>query len=245
MLLAIFMALALHVGLINFEFAPESISIPHVALPRSVSVLLKHSTIKQTPDRQIEKTEDVSLVKKEHQDTAVKPAFPELQKTSAAEISEPASSLPLPSKLKEISQTKPEDTVPAFQNSESTAERINPETSEPLTAQDLPIQAQADTNAPTLPGTIQLAYPRYQLNAPPSYPGIARKRGQEGTVILQVLVNSEGRVDDLKIESSSNYSLLDRAALTAVRKWTFEPGRKGGLQIPMWVRVPVSFKLRE
>jgi protein TonB len=83
------------------------------------------------------------------------------------------------------------------------------------------------------------------LNAPPTYPGLARKRGHEGTVILQVLVNKAGRVDDLKIEISSNFALLDRAALAAVRKWRFEPGRQGEERISMWVRVPVTFKLKK
>ena len=75
--------------------------------------------------------------------------------------------------------------------------------------------------------------------------GLARKRGQEGTVILQVLVNREGRVDDLKIDTSSNLTLLDRAAVTAVRKWRFEPGMRGEERVPMWVRVPVTFKLKK
>jgi len=95
-----------------------------------------------------------------------------------------------------------------------------------------------------LPGTLQMAYPRYQLNTPPVYPGLARKRGQEGTVVLQVLVNREGSVDDLKIETSSGFRLLDRAALVSVKKWSFEPGRRGKERMPMWVRVPVVFKLK-
>jgi protein TonB len=95
------------------------------------------------------------------------------------------------------------------------------------------------------PGTLQTAYPRYNENTPPPYPRLARKRGQEGTTILQVLVNKEGGVDDLKVIVSSNFSLLDRAALKAVRKWSFEPGRKGTERISMWVKVPVTFKLKK
>ena len=93
-------------------------------------------------------------------------------------------------------------------------------------------------------GVVQLASPRYQLNSPPLYPGLARKRGQAGTVVLQVLVNRQGRVDDLKVEVSSSFSLLDRAALAAVNKWSFEPGRQNGEAISMWVRVPVTFRLK-
>ncbi|MGB6971134.1 MAG: energy transducer TonB, partial [Desulfobulbales bacterium] len=91
----------------------------------------------------------------------------------------------------------------------------------------------------------QMAYPRYQSTTPPAYPGRARKRGQEGTVFLQVLVNREGRVDNLEIETSSGFTLLDRAAVSSVKKWSFEPGRRGQERIPMWVRVPVTFKLKK
>ena len=101
-----------------------------------------------------------------------------------------------------------------------------------------------DENMALHPGALQKAYPRYQLNAPPVYPNLARKRGQQGTVVLQVLVNGEGRVDDIKLDTSSGYSMLDRAANGAVMKWLFEPGRQGKKTVPMWVRVPVTFELK-
>ena len=105
-------------------------------------------------------------------------------------------------------------------------------------------QALQQEEGVNLPGTLQMAYPRYQENAPPNYPALARKRGQEGAVILQVLVNRNGRVDELEIDTSSNFTLLDRAAVSAVRKWSFEPGMRGEERIPMWVKVPVTFKLK-
>jgi protein TonB len=49
----------------------------------------------------------------------------------------------------------------------------------------------------------------------------------------------------LEIDVSSKFSLLDRAALTAVRKWSFEPGKRDEQKVPMWVRVPVTFKLKK
>jgi protein TonB len=42
---------------------------------------------------------------------------------------------------------------------------------------------------------------------------MARKRGYQGTVILSVLVNREGRVDNLWVFESSGYNILDNAAL--------------------------------
>ena len=90
---------------------------------------------------------------------------------------------------------------------------------------------------------VVAATPRYSVNPPPVYPAIARKRGDEGTVLLEVHVDEAGRVDDLRIAASSGYNPLDRAALKAVRRWRFEPGRRGDRKIAVWVRVPVIFRL--
>ena len=87
------------------------------------------------------------------------------------------------------------------------------------------------------------AVPLYRQNTPPAYPRRARLRGHEGQVVFDVLVGDKGEVLDLKIFRSSGHSLLDRAALEAVRNWRFEPARLGSKPITMWVKVPVRFKL--
>ncbi len=87
------------------------------------------------------------------------------------------------------------------------------------------------------------AEPLYRMNRPPPYPRMARRRGYEGTVLLEGLVNRSGRVGDLRVFSSSGYPLLDDAAKAAVEKWLFEPGRRGDEAVPTWVRVPIRFVL--
>lgn len=90
---------------------------------------------------------------------------------------------------------------------------------------------------------VREAAPLYRVNPPPEYPGIARKRGYQGTVVLEVLVDQNGRVGDLRLFASSGHSILDRSAMASVKGWLFEPGMKGGKKIDMWVRVPVRFEL--
>jgi protein TonB len=68
--------------------------------------------------------------------------------------------------------------------------------------------------------------------------------GYEGMVMLKVLVDENGQVDDLMVLESSGYPILDHTALTTVRKWLFEPGAEGGIKKKMWVRVPVRFQLK-
>jgi len=96
-----------------------------------------------------------------------------------------------------------------------------------------------------MPGsqTILQARPIYRINPPPSYPNIARKRGYQGNVVLEVLIDKRGKVLDLVIFSSSGHSILDKTAIASVKKWLFEPGMRGSDKIEMWVRVPIRFKL--
>ncbi len=90
---------------------------------------------------------------------------------------------------------------------------------------------------------IQQAAPLYQVNPPPKYPRLARRRGLQGVVLLEAFIDVSGRVADLRLFTSSGHSSLDRAALKAVQRWRFSPGTIGGTSQEMWVKVPVRFVL--
>jgi periplasmic protein TonB len=91
---------------------------------------------------------------------------------------------------------------------------------------------------------IREARPLYRSNPPPDYPALARRRGYQGNVVLEVLVAADGNVIELHVLSSSGYPILDRAAASSVKHWTFEPGMRGQEKVEMWVRVPIRFELR-
>jgi protein TonB len=91
---------------------------------------------------------------------------------------------------------------------------------------------------------LTMAKPLYRKNPAPAYPRKARRMGYEGIVMLKVLVDENGQVDDLMVLESSGYPILDHTALASVRKWLFEPGTEGGIKKKMWVRVPVRFRLK-
>lgn len=83
----------------------------------------------------------------------------------------------------------------------------------------------------------------YLRNPAPAYPSSARRNGEQGTVLLRVLVNAAGDPERVEIYRSSGFDRLDRAALEAVRQWTFVPGRRGSEAIAAWVNVPLMFSL--
>jgi len=91
---------------------------------------------------------------------------------------------------------------------------------------------------------VTFATPNYKKNSPPTYPLLARRRHYEGTVLLDVLVRREGMVDSIKLARSSGHETLDRAAIRAVREWSFHPGKRGDEAVEMWVTIPIRFQLK-
>ena len=79
----------------------------------------------------------------------------------------------------------------------------------------------------------------------PVYPRRALELGQEGMVTLHAEVSPDGFPRQLKVVESSGHSLLDMAALTAVKRWEFEPTSVHGDAVSSWVRVPVRFVIRD
>ena len=73
---------------------------------------------------------------------------------------------------------------------------------------------------------------------PPVYPLVSRRKGEEGDVLLRAVLYDSGAVKDVFIEISSGYVSLDKTAVEAVKRWTFNP------EAPEEVLVPVSFRLR-
>ena len=113
---------------------------------------------------------------------------------------------------------------------------------EPFQVAALP--SEADMTPEPSPSGIREAIPLYRENPPPGYPRIARRKGYEGTVVLEVLVNPEGKVADSRIFRSCGHSVLDKAAMKSIRNWLFEPGMRGDKKVEMWVKVPIRFQLK-
>lgn len=184
------------------------------------SVAAPASERKTVEPRELEKKDPVQqpVVERPEPPPAVRPVRPKPEPAAAADP-----------------QVSPALREEAVQERSETA--LLPEVREEAAAPSAP--ADAEDN----PVVVE-ARPLYRRNPPPPYPGKARHRRLEGTVILEVQVSSEGSVEDLRIKESSGHRILDQAAMSSVRKWVFEPGRRNGLRIAMTVLVPVRFTLQ-
>lgn len=83
----------------------------------------------------------------------------------------------------------------------------------------------------------------YLNNPVPPYPPAARKLKLQGTVVVRVLVSPLGKAEIVQVEKSSGVSILDGAALRAVKEWFFVPAREGNNPVSAWVDVPIRFRL--
>lgn len=97
--------------------------------------------------------------------------------------------------------------------------------------------------APPAPLTQPIFNADYLDNPAPAYPALSRRLGEQGRVILRVLVNVRGTADDVQVRTPSGYARLDDAARDTVRSWRFVPARRGAEPVPAWVLIPISFRL--
>ncbi len=76
----------------------------------------------------------------------------------------------------------------------------------------------------------------------PSYPPAALRRGDSGTVVVQVVVGADGSPLDARVIERSGSRDLDRAALDAVRGWRFQPAQSNGQPMQGSLDIPFDFK---
>jgi periplasmic protein TonB len=112
-----------------------------------------------------------------------------------------------------------------------------------------PIDTPAPPPAPPAPPAAQPDIAGGEVDAstrsqfPIQYPPAAMRSGITGTVIVQVTYDASGRITDATIFRSSRNRDLDRAALQGVRRWTVNPGRRGGQPVGGVANVTVDFTL--
>lgn len=103
----------------------------------------------------------------------------------------------------------------------------------------------------TTPAATPPVVPFYSLTEKPTetkrvtpvYPDLAKKAGIEGTVVVKVLVKTNGKVE--KVEVLKSHPLLDEAAIDAAKQFEFTPGKVQGEAVRVWVSIPFDFNLEQ
>lgn len=103
----------------------------------------------------------------------------------------------------------------------------------------------AATPTPPVPPQVELpsSDADYLQNPKPAYPANSRRLGEQGKVIVRVLIGADGATQKAEIRKSSGFERLDQAALATVQRWRYVPGKRGGIPEAMWFSVPVNFVL--
>lgn len=100
-------------------------------------------------------------------------------------------------------------------------------------------EAPASTATPPMVESVE-----YVRSAPPVYPRESQRRHEHGTVVLRVLVDTEGRPAEIQVERSSGFERLDNAARDAVAKFLFRPYEVNGIKQAAQVLIPIGFDRR-
>jgi len=92
------------------------------------------------------------------------------------------------------------------------------------------------------PGKGGVTAPRPLYDPDPEYSDAARKAKFQGSVLLWLVVGSNGRPRDIRVQRSLGMG-LDEKALAAVSQWRFQPATLNGQPVAVQINVEVSFRL--
>lgn len=84
--------------------------------------------------------------------------------------------------------------------------------------------------------------PRQVRHAPPDYPDLARRTRTTGVVVLDCLIDEEGRVREVVV--LRGHALLAPAAVAAVERWVYAPSLLNGVPVKVLMTVTVRFELK-
>lgn len=99
--------------------------------------------------------------------------------------------------------------------------------------------------APPAPARVELpsSDADYLQNPAPPYPPLSKRLGEQGKVLVRVLIGVDGTAQKADIKQSSGFERLDQSALSTVLHWRYVPGKRARVPEAMWFNVPINFVL--
>jgi protein TonB len=87
--------------------------------------------------------------------------------------------------------------------------------------------------------------PRVTKEVKPEYTAEAKQAGIQGSVVVEAVVQTDGKVGDVTVTRSLDTEHgLDQQAVKAVKQWEFEPGKKNGKAVSVAVQIELTFTLK-
>jgi protein TonB len=145
---------------------------------------------------------------------------------------------PQPITPKPIARPEPTPVIEATRSTLASDQAVDT----PPPPESKPTPPAAPTDMPVVQARFDADYLR---NPAPPYPPMARRNGEEGKVVLRVMVSPNGTAEHVEIKSSSGSSRLDEAALKTIYRWKFVAARRGDVPVASAVLVPIIFKLEQ
>jgi len=104
---------------------------------------------------------------------------------------------------------------------------------------------EGDPSRPHIPALTELdRVPRARAQPAPEYPLTFRASGIQGTAVIHFVVNKSGCVVSAEVVEASQRE-FGEAAVKAVLRWRFEPGRRQGVPVPFQLSVPIQFSISD
>lgn len=155
----------------------------------------------------------------------------------ASSFSKPASAPALPSAPAVAPATTSAPSAPAIAKPASPAISAPEASPAPSSAPGTPAPApDALSREPTIDAS-------FKGNPLPVYPSVSRRLGEEGVVVLRVLIGTDGRATEVRISKSSGSARLDQAAIEAIGQWRFIAATRAGRPIAAWYEWRWEFRL--
>jgi protein TonB len=86
--------------------------------------------------------------------------------------------------------------------------------------------------------------PKFEERVEPEYPFAAKKRGQEGTVVLRLSIDELGILQDVEVVEATDAVFID-AAVASVKKSFFVPAKSNKRSVASQAILPIHFKLKK
>ncbi len=171
---------------------------------------------------------------------------PQVEEPEVAAVPEPAKPEVVkkpPEKAKPVlrKEPKPKKPKPVKEKPKPVAKKPKPV--EP----EKPAMERSVTELSQSPGLsnepVMVTEPAIRNWVEPRYPRLAQRRNQQGSVMLDVIVDEQGNPMTVDVLESSGYPVLDKAAIDAVKRWSFEPEQRNQQFVRSRVHIPVVFEI--